>query len=211
MKKARTYQLILIPLLFVIAAVVGTLAYSRWVANHTVPGPGSLEGRLQGVGDWAEGEQGLELLGAYTFVTTEEIDTARIKKVYAYQLSDDSVYGWLSFQQEQQEDQWEEESAVSGTDANYVKVLLEAEAQHWEKDLFLGHYSLSGVFFAISDSPEALASYFLSCTEGNYYRGWSGAFGASRTPPPTAGDPSTQQARFAVQNGPVCATLRCAD
>ena len=74
---ARTYQLILIPLLFVIAAVVGTLAYSRWVANHTVPGPGSLEGRLQGVGDWAKGEQGLELLGAYTFVTTEEIDTAR--------------------------------------------------------------------------------------------------------------------------------------
>ena len=171
MKKARTYQLILIPLLFVIAAVVGTLAYSRWVANHTVPGPGSLEGRLQGVGDWAKGEQGLELLGAYTFVTTEEINTARIKKVYAYQLSDDSVYGWLSFQQEQQEDQWEGESAVSGTDANYVKVLLEAEAQHWEKDLFLGHYSLSGVFFAISDSPEALASYFLSCTEGNYYRG----------------------------------------
>ena len=73
--------------------------------------------------------------------------------------------------QEQQEEQWENESAVPGTDANYVKVLLEAEAQHWEKDLFLGHYSLSGVFFAISDSPETLASYFLSCTEGNYYRG----------------------------------------
>lgn len=171
MKKVRTYQLILIPFLLVIAAVAGILAYSRWVANHTVPGPGSLEGRLQGVGDWAKGEQGSEPLGAYTFVTTEEIDTARIKKVYAYQLSDGSVYGWLSFQQEQQVNQWEEESAVPGTDANYVKVLLEAEAQHWEKDLFLGHYSLGGVFFAISDSPETLASYFLSCTEGNYYRG----------------------------------------
>ena len=60
---------------------------------------------------------------------------------------------------------------MPGTDANYVKVLLEAEAQYWEKDLFLGHYSLSGVFFAISDSPETLASYFLSCTEGYYYRG----------------------------------------
>ena len=171
MKKAKAYQLILIPLLFVIAAVGGSLAYSRWDAGHTVPGPGSLEGRLQGVGDWAEGEQGLELLGAYTFVATEEIDPARIKKVYAYQLSDGSVYGWLSYQQEQQEDQWEKESSVPGTDANYVKVLLEAEAQHWEKDLFLGHYGLSGVFFAISDSPETLASYFLSCTEGNYYRG----------------------------------------
>lgn len=171
MKKAKPYQLILIPFLLVIAAVAGTLAYNRWVANHTVPGPDSLEGRLQGVGDWAEGEQGLELLGAYTFVTTDEIDTARIKKVYAYQLSDGSVYGWLSFQQELQEDQWEEESAVPGTNVNYVKVLLEAEAQHWEKDLFLGHYSLSGVFFAISNSPETLASYFLSCTEGNYYRG----------------------------------------
>ena len=171
MKKAKTYQLVLIPLLLVMVAVGVSLAYNCWNASHTVPGPGSLEGRLQGVGDWAEGEQGLELLGAYTFVTTEEIDTARIKKVYAYQLSDGSVYGWLSFQQEQQVDQWEEESAVPGSDANYVKVLLEAEAQHWEKDLFLGHYSLSGVFFAISDSPETLASYFLSCTEGNYYRG----------------------------------------
>lgn len=171
MKKAKAYQLILISLLLVIAAVGGSLAYSRWVVSHTVPGPGSLEGRLQGVGDWAEGDQGLELLGVYTFVATEEIDPARIKKVYAYQLSDGSVYGWLSYQQEQQEDQWEKESSVPGTDANYVKVLLEAEAQHWEKDLFLGHYGLSGVFFAISDSPETLASYFLSCTEGNYYRG----------------------------------------
>ena len=171
MKKAKAYQLILIPLLLVIAAVGVSLAYRWWDASHTVPGPGPLEGRLQGVGDWAEGEQGSELLGAYTFVTTDEIDTARIKKVYAYQLSDGSVYGWLSFQQELPEDQWEEESAVPGTNANYVKVLLEAEAQHWEKDLFLGHYSPSGVFFAISDSPETLASYFLSCTEGNYYRG----------------------------------------
>ena len=171
MKKRKTSQLVLIPLFLVMIAVGVSLAYSRWVANHTVPGPGSLESRLQGVGDWAEGEQGLAQLGAYTFVTTDEIDTARIKKVYAYQLSDDSVYGWLSLRQEQQEDQWEEESAVPGTDANYVKVLLEAEAQHWEKDLFLGHYSLSGVFFAISDSPETLASYFLGCTEGYYYRG----------------------------------------
>ena len=171
MKKAKTYQLILIPLLLVIAAVAGILAYNRWVADHTVPGPSPLESRLQGVGDWAEGEQGSELLGAYTFVTTEEIDPARIKKAYAYQLSDGSVYGWLSFQQEQQEDQWEKESSVPGTDANYVKVLLEAEAQHWGKDLFLGHYGLSGVFFAIGGSPETLANYFLSCTEGDYYRG----------------------------------------
>ena len=171
MKKWKTYQLVLIPLLLVIAAVVGTLAYNRWNASRAVPGPGSLEGRLQGVGDWAGGEQSLELLGAYTFVTTDEIDTDRIKKVYAYQLSDGSVYGWLSLRQEQQEEQWENESAVPGTDANYVKVLLEAEAQHLKKDLFLGHYSLSGVFFAISDSPETLASYFLSCTEGNFYRG----------------------------------------
>ena len=171
MKKMKTYQLILIPLLLVMIAVGGSLAYSWWDASHTVPGPGSLEGRLQGVGDWAEGEQGLELLGPYTFVTTEEIDGAHIKNVYAYQLSDGSVYGWLSFQQELQEDQWEEEIAVSGTDANYAKVLLEAEAQHWEKDLFLGHYSPRGVFFAISDSPETLAGYFVSCTEGLYYRG----------------------------------------
>lgn len=171
MKKAKAYQLILIPLLVVIAAVGGSLAYSWRDASHTVPGPGPLESRLQGVGDWAEGEQGLELLGAYTFVTADEVDPARIKKVYAYQLSDGSVYGWLSFQQEQQEDQWEKESSVSGTDANYVKVLLEAEAQHWEKDLFLGHYGLSGVFFAIGGSPETLANYFLSCTEGDYYRG----------------------------------------
>lgn len=171
MKKTKTYQLVLIPLLLVMIAVGGSLAYSWWDASHTVPGPRPLEGRLQGVGDWAEGEQGLALLGPYAFVTTDEIDGAHIKKSYAYQLSDGSVYGWLSFQREQPEDQWEEESAVSGTDANYVKVLLEAEAQHWEKDLFLGHYSPSGVFFAISDSPETLASYFLSCTEGDYYRG----------------------------------------
>lgn len=169
--KMKTYKLILIPLLLVIAAVAGSLAYSCWNVSHIVPGPGPLEGRLQGVGDWAEGEQGLELLGAYTFVTTEEIDTARIKKVYAYQLSDGSVYGWLSLQQELQEVQWENENSVPGTDANYAKVLLEAEAQHLEKDLFLGYYGPSGIFFSIGDSPETLASYFVRCTEGNYYRG----------------------------------------
>ena len=171
MKKRKTSQLVLIPLLLVMIAVGVSLAYSWWNASRAVPGPGSLESRLQGVGDWAEGEQGLAQLGAYTFVTTEALDTARIKKAYAYQLSDGSVYGWLSYQQEQPEDRWEDESAVPGTDANYVKVLLEAEAQHWEKDLFLGHYSPNGLFFAISDSPETLAGYFVRCTEGDYYRG----------------------------------------
>lgn len=169
--KTYNYKLVLISFLLVMVAVVGILAYNRWDMNHTVPGAGTLEGCLQGVGDWAEGEQGLELLGAYTFVSTEEIDRTRIKKTYAYQLSDGSVYGWLSYHQEQQEDQWEKESSVPGSDANYAKVLLEAEAQYWEKDLFLGHYSPSGLFFSIGDSPETLASYFLRCTEGYYYCG----------------------------------------
>ena len=166
MKKAKAYQLILIPFLLVVVVVGVSLAYRWWDVSHTVPGPGNLECRLQGVGNWAEGEQGSELLGAYTFVTTDEIDTARIKKVYAYQLSDGSVYGWLSYQQEQQEDQWEEESAVPDTDANYVKVLLEAEAQHWEKDLFLGHYSLSGVFFCHQRQPRNLSELFSQLHRG---------------------------------------------
>lgn len=152
--KTYNYKLVLISFLLVVATVAGSLTYSWWNVSHAVPGFNSLKGCLEGVGDWAEGEQGLELLGTYTFVTTEEIDTARIKKIYAYRLSDGSVYGWLSFQQEQQEDQWWEENLVSGTDANYVTVLLEAEAQYWEKDLFLGHYSLRGVFFPSATAPK---------------------------------------------------------
>lgn len=167
----KAYKLILIPLLVVIVAIGGILAHSRWDMNHTVPGAGTLEGCLQGVGDWAEGEQGLESTGAYTFVTTEDMDKTHIKDAYAYQLSDGSVYGWLSYHQSQPEDRWEEDSAMSGSDANYAKMLLEAEAQYWEKDLFLGHYSPDGLFFSIGDSPEILAGYFVNCTEGYYYRG----------------------------------------
>ncbi|MBR5571714.1 MAG: hypothetical protein IKV99_03630 [Oscillospiraceae bacterium] len=168
----KGWKLILIPIVLIILAVGGALAYNWWYDSHRAPGTGgTMEGYLQGVADWAKGEQGLELLGEYTFVTTEEIDKSKVKKVYAYQLSDGSVYGWLSYYEEQRQE-WLSDWAyvASGTCVDYAKALAEAEAQYREKDLFLGDYSLNGLFFAIGDTPETLAGYFVSCTEGLTYR-----------------------------------------
>ena len=167
----KGWKLILIPIVLIILAVGGALAYNWWPANEIAPGTGgTMEGHLQGVADWAKGEQGLELLGEYTFATTEEVDKTKIKKVYAYQLSDGSIYGWLSYCEEQQEE-WtaDAEYIVSGACAEYAKALAEAEAQHWEKELFLGYYNSRGLFFSIGEAPEILAGYFVSCTEGLTY------------------------------------------
>lgn len=166
----KGWKLVLIPIVLVILAVGAALAYNWWPSNEIVPGTTSLEGDLQGVADWAKGEQGLELLGEYTFATTEEVDKTKIKKVYAYQLSDGSIYGWLSYCEEQQ-GEWtaDAEYVVSGACAEYAKALAEAEARHWEKELFLGYYSSRGLFFSIGETPKTLAGYFVSCTEGLSY------------------------------------------
>ena len=164
----KGWKLVLIPFVLVIIAVCATLFIN---GREIAPGTGgTLEGKLLGAAEWAKGEQGLELLGEYTFVTTDEIDKTKIEKVYAYQLSDGSVYGWLSYCEEQQEE-WtsDAEYVVSGSCADYAKALAEAEAQYWEKELFLGYYSSRGLFFAIGDAPETLAGYFVSCTEGLFY------------------------------------------
>ena len=166
----KDWKLVLIPFVLVVLAVVAALFINWWPGREIAPGTTSLEGDLQGVAEWAKGEQGLELLGEYTFVTTDEIDKTKIEKVYAYQLSGGSVYGWLSYREEQQEE-WtpDAEYVVSGSCADYAKALAEAEAQYWEKELFLGYYSSRGLFFSIGDAPETLAGYFVSCMEGLSY------------------------------------------
>ena len=89
----KSWKLIAIPILLVILAVGAALAINVWSSGRVAPGTAPLEVRLQGVADWAKGEQGLDLLGEYTFVTTPEIDKEQIKKVYTYHLSDGSVFG----------------------------------------------------------------------------------------------------------------------
>lgn len=166
----KIYKFIFITFLIVIVSVGGVLAYNWW--DETAPGTGgTLEGYLQGVADWAKGEQGLEMLGEYSFVTTSKVDTTQIKNIYAYQLSDGSIYGWLSYCEEQVELQEEWDYTVSGAGVDYARALLEKEAQYFKRDLFLGYYNPRGLFFAIGNNPETLVGYYVSCTEGCYYRG----------------------------------------
>ena len=66
----KSWKLIVIPILLVILAVGAALAINVWSSGRVAPGTAPLEVRLQGVADWAKGEQGLDLLGEYTFVTT---------------------------------------------------------------------------------------------------------------------------------------------
>ena len=163
----KSWKLIVIPILLVILAVGAALAINVWSSGRVAPGTAPLEVRLQGVADWAKGEQGLDLLGEYTFVTTPKIDKEQIKRVYTYHLSDGSVFGKFVYREEQERQKVDSHYVLCGAGVDYAKSLVETEAQHLEKEL---HFSSSG-FFAIGDDPTSLSSYYSKCLEGNYYRG----------------------------------------
>ena len=156
----KSWKLIVIPILLVILAVGAAFAINWWEDTHNYPGKrASLEVEMQGVADWAKAKQDLDLLGEYTFVTVSEIDKEQIKELYAYQLSDGSVFGHFIYQKKQQEQH--------GTSSGYAKDLVEAEAAHLGKE----YYFDTGGFFAISDDPIIFWGHFVRCTEGCYYRG----------------------------------------
>ena len=164
----KEWKLIVIPILLVILAVGAALAINVWSSGRVVPGKLSpIEVRMQGVADWAKAEQGLDLLGEYTFVTVSEIDKEQIKELYAYQLSDGSVFGKFVYREEQERQKVDSHYVLCGSGVDYAKSLVEIEAQHLEKEL---HFSSNG-FFAIGDDPTSLSSYYSSCLVGNYYRG----------------------------------------
>ena len=164
----KSWKLIVIPILLVILAVGAALAINVWSAGRVVPGKlAPIEVRMQGVADWAKAEQGLDLLGEYTFVTTPEIDKEQIKKLYAYQLSDGSVFGKFVYREEQERQKVDSHYVLCGSGVDYAKSLVEIEAQYLGKEL---DFSSSG-FFVISDDPTLLSSYYSSCLVGNYYRG----------------------------------------
>ena len=164
----KEWKLIVIPILLVILAVGAALAINVWSSGRVVPGKlAPIEVRMQGVADWAKAEQGLDLLGEYTFVTVSEIDKEQIKELYAYQLSDGSVFGKFVYREEQERQKVDSHYILCGSGVDYAKSLVEIEAQHLEKEL---HFSSNG-FFAIGDDPTSLSSYYSSCLVGNYYRG----------------------------------------
>ena len=164
----KSWKLIVIPILLVILAVGAALAINVWSAGRVVPGKlAPIEVRMQGVADWAKAKQDLDLLGEYTFVTVSEIDKEQIKELYAYQLSDGSVFGKFVYREEQERQKVDSHYILCGSGVDYAKSLVEIEAQHLEKEL---HFSSNG-FFAIGDDPTSLSSYYSRCEVGNYYRG----------------------------------------
>lgn len=164
----KSWKLIVIPILLVILAVGAALAINVWSAGRVAPGKlAPIEVRMQGVADWAKAEQGLDLLGEYTFVTVSEIDKEQIKKLYAYQLSDGSVFGKFVYREEQERQKVDSHYILCGAGVDYAKSLVEIEAQYLGKEL---DFSSSG-FFVIGDDPALLSSYYSRCLEGNYYRG----------------------------------------
>ena len=164
----KEWKLIVIPILLVILAVGAALAINVWSSGRVVPGKlAPIEVRMQGVADWAKAEQGLDLLGEYTFVTVSEIDKEQIKELYAYQLSDGSVFGKFVYREEQERQKVDSHYILCGSGVDYAKSLVEIEAQHLEKEL---HFSSNG-FFAIGDDSTSLSSYYSRCLVGNYYRG----------------------------------------
>ena len=164
----KSWKLIVIPILLVILAVGAALAINVWSSGCVAPGKlAPIEVRMQGVADWAKAEQGLDLLGEYTFVTVSEIDKEQIKELYAYQLSDGSVFGKFVYREEQERQKVDSHYILCGSGVDYAKSLVEIEAQYLGKEL---HFSSNG-FFAIGDDPALLSSYYSRCLEGNYYRG----------------------------------------
>lgn len=164
----KSWKLIVIPILLVILAVGAALAINVWSAGRVAPGKlAPIEVRMQGVADWAKAEQGLDLLGEYTFVTTPKIDKEQIKELYAYQLSDGSVFGKFVYREEQERQKVDSHYVLCGAGVDYAKSLVEIEAQYLGKEL---DFSSSG-FFVIGDDPALLSSYYSRCLEGNYYRG----------------------------------------
>lgn len=164
----KSWKLIVIPILLVILAVGAALAINVWSSGRVAPGKlAPIEVRMQGVADWAKAKQDLDLLGEYTFVTVSEIDKEQIKELYAYQLSDGSVFGKFVYREEQERQKVDSHYILCGSGVDYAKSLVEIEAQYLGKEL---HFSSNG-FFAIGDDPALLSSYYSRCLEGNYYRG----------------------------------------
>ena len=164
----KEWKLIVIPILLVILAVGAALAINVWSAGRVVPGKlAPIEVRMQGVADWAKAEQGLDLLGEYTFVTTPKIDKEQIKKVYTYHLSDGSVFGKFIYREEQQVQPEYSHYILVGAGVDYAKAMIEAEAAYLGKDYYFDSYY---GFFAIGDEPVTFMGYYNSCTEGCYYR-----------------------------------------
>lgn len=163
----KFFRFVLISFILVLLAVGSVFAYN-WHESKVIPGSGgTLEGDLLGVADWAKGKQDLDLLGEYTFVTTPEIDKTLIKELYAYQLSDGSVYGAFSYREEQERQKVHSHYVLCGSGVDYAKALVEIEGQYLGKEI---HFSSNG-FFAIGDAPALLSSYYSRCLKGNYYRG----------------------------------------
>ena len=78
----KEWKLVVIPILLVILAVGAALAINVWSAGRVVPGKHApIEVRMQGVADWAKAEQGLDLLGEYTFATTPESGKEQSKEL----------------------------------------------------------------------------------------------------------------------------------
>ena len=168
----KEWKLIAIPILLVILAVGVAFAINAinwwWDDMHNYPGKRApLEVEMQGVADWAKAEQGLDLLGEYTFLTTPEIDKEQIKKVYTYHLSDGSVFGKFVYREEQQMQPEYSHYILVGDGVDYAKALVEAEAAYLGKDYYFDSYY---GFFAIGDEPVTFMGYYNSCTEGCYYR-----------------------------------------
>ncbi len=156
----KSWKLIAIPILLVILAVGIAFAINWWEDTHNYPGKrASLEVEMQGVADWAKAEQGLDLLGEYTFVTTPKIDKEQIKKVYTYHLSDGSVFGHFVYREKQQE---QNEAPFV-----YAQTLVETEAAHLGKACY---FKTSG-FFVIAEDPMPLRGYYSNVQENHYYRG----------------------------------------
>ena len=156
----KGWKLIFIPVLLVILALGVAFAINWWEDTHTYPGKrASTEVEMRGIADWAVAEQGVEVLGEYTFVTAPEIDKKQIKKVYTYHLSDGSVFGHFVYREKQQDQ--------NRAPFVYAQTLVESEAAHLGKACY---FETSG-FFVIAEDPMPFRGYYSGVQMNHYYRG----------------------------------------
>lgn len=133
------------------------------------PGYVSREAILEGIAKWASHERGIEKdtktadLSAY-FATDDAKQYIRDYTVVS--LTDGSLYGYVEFVEEANVEHTDQGDVVSGENCDFVNAQVEALARSMGLESRTQLHS-NCVFFAVSEDPTYLISYYFNCREGN--------------------------------------------
>lgn len=125
--------------------------------DEVEPGVFSRDRILEGIGEWAEKENGITQSGQYFFDENDEFKKY-ISEYRAVVLSDESVIGYVVFTEEQDAEYIEGRGHVAGPGIDYITELVSREADKLGKLHYVDKRRKTALFI-IADGSESDAPY----------------------------------------------------